>query len=47
MNMTEIEFSALSKQCLDRRTGDIEAHHNQGCRRELAVQQNHPELNKY
>lgn len=24
MNMAEIEFSALSKQCLDRRIGDIE-----------------------
>ncbi|MHC1610257.1 MAG: hypothetical protein ACXQTW_01415, partial [Candidatus Methanospirareceae archaeon] len=25
LNMAEIEFSALSKQCLDRRIGDIEA----------------------
>ena len=25
LNMIEIEFSALSKQCLDRRIGDIKA----------------------
>ena len=29
LNMAEIEFSALSKQCLDRRIGDIRALNNE------------------